>query len=292
MTETCPSCGYLNPDAARFCTRCGAPLKGVGTQQTTGHLPTQPQIQGSASPLPLTQQPQAQATAYTQADIDGLKKLKAYALLSLVGIVLSVVSPFLFNLRRLVVVSPTPPQTQYPSFTVNPVATGAFVETIIIGVVGVAIAILAFILLYQGFVAISRVDVSLRTPARLLLLLPVGLFIVIIGLAFVLRAVTIAQPQPVDTAYSGLIASGALLILVSLILSLVGAIGGEILGLWRVGARYGESLIQIGGILLIIPLLNIIAPILVYMGSSSALAKVYSNTTVAGTNQAPYSSLS
>jgi|SRR5579875_8152 len=290
MTETCPNCGYQNPDAARFCTRCGAPLKGIGVQQTTGYLPPQPQTQGSAQPLPPTPQPPTQPTSYTQADIDGLKKLRGYALLSLVGIVLFGASLFFSGLRRLLTATPTPPQSQYPPFTVNPVVAGAIVEPFIIGVVGLVIAILAFILLYQSFVAISRTDGSLRTPSRLLLLLPVGLFILIVGLALVVKGVTMAQPQPAGTAYLGLLVSGALLVVASLILSLVGIIGGEILGLWRVGARYGEPIIQIGGILLIIPLLHIIAPILVYMGSSSALAKVYSNTKVANTSQAPYSS--
>jgi hypothetical protein len=285
MSQTCPSCGYQNPDTARFCTRCGASLRDSGVQQTKGYVPIQPQVQGYPSPPPPTTQPSPQPTAYTQADINGFKKLRDYALLGLVGIALSGASLFFSGLRRLVLTSPTLPQNQHPPFMLNPFAMGAIIGAFIIAVAGLVIAILAFIFLYQGFVFISQVDDSLKTPARLLLLLPIGLFILIVGLGLIVGPITMTPSQSASTPYLGLVISGALLIVVSLVLSLVGVIGGEILGLWRVGTRYGESLIQIGGILLIIPLLNIFAPILVYIGSSSALAKV--NTKASNTYQSP-----
>ena len=52
-----------------------------------------------------------------------------------------------------------------------------------------------------------------------------------------------------------------------LVTILVGVIGGQILGLWRVGSRYNETVIKVGAIFTIIPLLNIVAPILVLIGA-------------------------
>jgi uncharacterized BrkB/YihY/UPF0761 family membrane protein len=228
MSLTCPSCGYQNPDTVCFCTRCGASLRDSGVKQTTGYVPIQPQVQGCPSPQP---------TAYTRANINGLKKLRDYALLGLVGIALSGASLFFSGLRRLVLTSPTLPQNQHPPFTLNHFAMGAIIGAFIIAVAGLVIAILAFISLYQGFAFISQVDDSLKTPARLLLLLPIGLLILIVGLGLIVGSITMTPPQSTSTPYLGPVISGALLIIVSLVLSLVGVIG-ETLGLWRVGRRH------------------------------------------------------
>jgi hypothetical protein len=64
-------------------------------------------------------------------------------------------------------------------------------------------------------------------------------------------------------AYFGLILLGG-------ILTLIGYIGGLILGLWRVGSRYNQTTLKIGAIFQIIPLLNIIAPILILLGANEA----------------------
>ena len=57
------------------------------------------------------------------------------------------------------------------------------------------------------------------------------------------------------------------LLAVGVVVLLVGVIGGQILGLWRVGSRYNETVIKVGAIFTIIPLLNIVAPILVLIGA-------------------------
>jgi len=58
------------------------------------------------------------------------------------------------------------------------------------------------------------------------------------------------------------------------ILTLVGLIGGQILGLWRVGTRYNETTIKVGAIFTIIPLLNIVGPILVLIGALEAKGRL------------------
>lgn len=286
MSQTCPSCGYQNPDGARFCTRCGASLKDMGAQQNTGYAPVPPQAQGyTPPPPPPTGIPQP--TAYTQADIDGLRNLKNYGLLGLIGIVISfIVTLFLFGLNFSVATGIG--FNGQPPPNVGIVAVGAYLVVLVIGVV---IAILAFIFLYRGFVSISRVDGSLRTPARLLLLIPVGLVIITVSFILILGSLIVAPiaTPPMQSANTPTVLAvfGSILIFVSVILLLVGVIGGEILGLWKVGSRYGESLIQIGGILLILPLINIVAPILVYIGSNSALTRIVNKTNAVNTPQQP-----
>jgi hypothetical protein len=64
-------------------------------------------------------------------------------------------------------------------------------------------------------------------------------------------------------AYVGVILLGG-------ILSLIGYIGGLILGLWRVGSRYNQTTLKLGAIFQIIPLLQIVAPILIILGANEA----------------------
>ncbi len=63
-------------------------------------------------------------------------------------------------------------------------------------------------------------------------------------------------------------------IVIAGILALIGVIGGQILGLWRVGARYDQIIIKIGAIFTIIPLLSIVAPILVLIGAYEAKGRL------------------
>jgi ABC-type dipeptide/oligopeptide/nickel transport system permease subunit len=58
------------------------------------------------------------------------------------------------------------------------------------------------------------------------------------------------------------------------VLSLIGAIGGVLLGLWRVGGRYDQTILKVAAIFVIVPLLSIVSPILVIIGVSSAKGKL------------------
>jgi Protein of unknown function (DUF973) len=55
---------------------------------------------------------------------------------------------------------------------------------------------------------------------------------------------------------------------------LIGLIGGLMLGLWRVGGRYDNSLIKISAILIIIPILDIVVPFLMIFGVWQARKKI------------------
>jgi hypothetical protein len=56
-------------------------------------------------------------------------------------------------------------------------------------------------------------------------------------------------------------------VVIGAILAFIGEIGGVVLGLWRVGTRYGETVIKVGAIFTVIPLLSTVAPILILVGA-------------------------
>ena len=79
---------------------------------------------------------------------------------------------------------------------------------------------------------------------------------------------------PALAALLGPFLIGLVLLAIGGITALVGVIGGQILGLWRVGERYNQTLIKVGAIFFIIPVLNIVAPILVLIGAYEAKGRL------------------
>jgi hypothetical protein len=141
---------------------------------------------------------------------------------------------------------------------------------ILIGIVGT-------VMLMLGFRDLAKVDGSrFSLPWKLTLILIIGVAIVAAGVVTLFDDIPniIAQaptgsgtPSAAFAAAISTILVAALVAFLGGILALIGVIGGEILGLWRVGSRYNESIFKIGAIFLIIPLLNIVAPILILVGA-------------------------
>ncbi len=114
----------------------------------------------------------------------------------------------------------------------------------------------------------------------LVLLIFVGIAIVLaVGvalLALVFQAITCAGAgNPVTSACLnlGTFLDLILLLGVAAILALIGYIG-LLIGIWRLGTRYGESLFKVGAVLLIIPLLSVIGVILILVAARSSRAKL------------------
>jgi hypothetical protein len=210
---------------------------------------------------------------YVDADIRALSRIRYYSVVGILGIVVSFVTTFVivgqeflsFSLGRGAVPAPGAPPKVY---------AGLLGEYLGLMVVGAALSIAAFIFLFQGLNALGSVDPLLRTPAKLVPLIPVGIVLVYGAVALLLDGGINTQAPTGYSTSPSLLGSAALLVILGIVLLLLGVVGGEILGLWRVGGRYHEDLIRAGAILLIIPVLNLVSPILVYIGSSSALSHV------------------
>ena len=148
--------------------------------------------------------------------------------------------------------------------------------TIIIPVV-LAIEAVGVILLTLALRQLRMVDPTFSLPSKLILLLVAGVVLAGIGavpLFYNLPNIIASAPSQTGAtpssafmssfgttfAYIGVVALGGLL-------ALIGAVGGLVLGVWKLGTRYDETLFKIGAILFIIPVANVLAPILVLLAA-------------------------
>jgi uncharacterized protein DUF973 len=139
------------------------------------------------------------------------------------------------------------------------------------------IGLVGTFLLTMSIREFRKVDYSkFDVPWIFMLILIVGTVVALVGLVPLFNSIPsiIAQapttPSTPSTAFFsaiGALVGAAIIAAVGGILAVVGSIGGVILGLWRVGSRYDETVIKIGAIFTIIPLLNIVAPILILVGA-------------------------
>jgi hypothetical protein len=141
---------------------------------------------------------------------------------------------------------------------------------IIIGLVGAVV-------LTMALRDLSKVDnPKFSVPWKLMVLLMIGSAFAGVSVYFIFNAIPniIAQAPttsgtPSNAFFSaiGSLAFAGLLAAIGGLLALIGLIGGQILGLWRVGSKYNETLIKLGAIFVIIPILNIAAPFLISIGA-------------------------
>jgi len=190
---------------------------------------------------------------------------------------------YLLFLSRIFSIIPVSPSgtTLSPSDLSN-LFQGLFTYMSAVVAVAVVVGLIAIYLLYGAFRRLSRLDSpSFSTPATLTILLMIGYAVAGIGaiplfltLSSLLSQIATTQTfNPfLGTMSLGFIAALALLVIGGM-LSIVGVIGGEILGLWRVGTRYDSTIVKVGAIFIIIPLLNFVGPILLLIGSLDARKK-------------------
>ena len=144
------------------------------------------------------------------------------------------------------------------------------------------IQLVGLVILTMAFRAMGKFDrPRFSTPSTLMILMTIGLVISVVGVVPLVNSVPNIISQTANgtasSAYSSVFTSfilEALLVGLGGLLALIGLIGGQILGIWRVGSRYDETLLKLGAVFVIIPLLNIVAPILVIVGANQAKGKV------------------
>ncbi len=168
----------------------------------------------------------------------------------------------------------------------TPAQVGAALEPLFrnvayLAVFGLGLGLVAYLILTSGMRDLAKVDHDhFGTPSTLLLLLIAGLVLVGLGIfplfsnigSLISQAPVTPGGVPSQAFFSALGSLIVYFLLLGLggILAIVGAIGGVVLGLWRVGEKYDQTVIKIGAIFSIIPLLQIVAPILVLVGAWEA----------------------
>jgi hypothetical protein len=220
-----------------------------------------------------------------QVEVSALKKITWYAVLQLANMLAGMVF-FIWIYANLIgplignIVIGQPPTNLLSLFR------DLFSYIIVFMAIGLVIALASLLYLWGGLRSLSSIDkANFSLPTTLMLIMIAGSLVVMVGVLpyFGLFLIQISQ-QPVPVFSLGAVSTVALMLLLSVLIllgglmALAGAIGGMVLGLWRVGVRYNETIIKIGAIFTIIPFLNYIAPILIIIGINSCIGKVHSLT--------------
>jgi len=197
--------------------------------------------------------------------------------IQLVSVVLSLVALF-YNPAGSVVSASTAGGST--SFTIPRTALEVAATT------GAITLVLGFVVLWlyrEAFRGLAVQDARFSTPSKLVLLEIIGLaLIVVVGLAIfyvLLQAINCAAGAPITTACLpvGTLLGLVGLIFVLLIVVLIGLIG-FLLGVWRLGTRYNNSLFNVAAILLIFPVLNLVAVILILLAAREVRSSIQSST--------------
>jgi hypothetical protein len=231
-------------------------------------------------PVGVSPQPQAQAD-----EKSALQKVIWFGVLQLVGLVAGWVLGFyvfgtVFTTPSTYNLPPNPSPAQVGA-ALGPLFQGLSLLVPIVAIV----QIVAVVVLAMGMRQFRTVDRErFSVPSVLTLLMLAGAIIATVGLVPFFNAIPniIAQaPSNSSAAPSSAFASAIASLLVDIlflliggILGLIGLIGGQILGLWRVGSRYNETIIKLGAIFAVIPLLDIVAPILIIVGAFQAKGRL------------------
>ena len=225
----------------------------------------------------------SQPSASTQAERSALNKIMWFGIVQLIGLVAGWVVYFLaFGYVFSSAASLNLPQNPTPA-QVGTALGPVFQEFTLVIPVSLAINLAGVLLLLIGFREFNRFDSSrFSVPSKLIYLLAIG--VIFAGGAVVLLfnglPNLIAQAPTTGTPNATFMSAvGGLLLFVGFafigaIIALIGLIGGEILGLWRVGSRYNDTVIKLGAIFVIIPLLNIVAPILILIGAAQVKGRL------------------
>lgn len=151
-----------------------------------------------------------------------------------------------------------------------------------VGLIGVSavIQLAGYLMFRSAFHTLTPVDRRFSTPATLALI-AVGSFIaVLVGLALILGALyqavqCVGSGNPITQAclFTSTFWGGLALVAVGAIVFIVGYIG-ILIGIWRLGTRYSETVFKVGAVLLLIPVLNVVGAILILVGAQSATRKI------------------
>jgi hypothetical protein len=197
------------------------------------------------------------------------------AILTIVGTVAGLAASVLVNLGGLVKTTPGPGSAA----TVTLTLPSPWVWVVEIAIGG-ALGLVALWLYRSAFATLAPLDRRFSTPAVLAVLAVIGAAVALIGVYFLLHAlygavqcVGAGNPITRGCLLTGEFWLGLALVAVGGIVALVGFIG-VLIGLWRIGTRYDETLVKVGAILLIIPYVSVVGGILIAIGASQARGRL------------------
>jgi Protein of unknown function (DUF973) len=227
------------------------------------------------SPYPPAYMPAGTPTPATRdADDRALSSVSLAAILLLVGTVVTFVVLFATPFSRLAGAS-----TSVNGSTAALSLSGIYLIAAL-SAVSLIFTVIELLLFRQAFRMLAGHDARFSTPASLVLVLLVAVIFAVVGLVGLLYSLyeAILCSGSGATITSACVNAGNFLLLlaviaVAAIAAIVGYIG-LLLGIWRLGARFNESMFKVGAILQIIPLLNLVGVILILVAARSAREKL------------------
>ncbi|HEV2226861.1 MAG TPA: thermopsin family protease [Nitrososphaerales archaeon] len=248
--KSCPNCGLQSSDEDRFCRACGRPFSAV-----VGAIPGPSSLDQVSLP-------------FEEADYVAIREFWSFGLLSTVAFGVGLTSFLPLGLHF--------PATQLAQLVV------------------IALDLAGAYYLRLGFRALSKADqprfgsqVTFTTVYAIGVAILIGFYEVYL---FVVSPFFYTPISPGLFSSSGLALFIAVILAftASAIVTLAGLIGGVILGLWRVGSRYGRTWLKAASIMSVIPVVNVFAGIvfifvfrnLKHASSRPSPASVYSSTAI------------
>jgi hypothetical protein len=211
------------------------------------------------------------------AELKGVRLSRAAALTSLLGLILAWIGP-------VAVIVVTGVEVHFGGFHVGSGAASVSAFEGLLGVVvaGAALSLVALILYLLSFNVFRKLTPGFGGPFALLIIGLLGLFLIVIGILLVLEdffqaaacAASGASSSCVDLTQLG---GAVLAIFGGLFFAFLGWIG-LLIGIYRIGKRYGSTITKVGAILSIIPLVGLIAPILIFIGMQQVVHRLESQS--------------
>jgi hypothetical protein len=211
-----------------------------------------------------------------EVDSRGLAKLKLGALMSIVGLILTMIPAYFLAGSLLAITSLVGSSSSSSTSTLAGISAGTFAGMGIAVIAGAILFLISIIEYRHAFGILKESNPSLTSPYSLMKWIYIGLIleVILIPLSLIVILITISSSASSSSSGSfvGTIAVIGLIGFISLIAGIMSLVGyiGMIMGLYRSGEVFDEGVMKVGAILYIIPYLNIIAPILIYIGALSA----------------------
>lgn len=287
----CAHCGKPVPAGSGFCPSCGAATGAAASAggpagYVAGAGPPSP----SPGPLPggayaARAYPggpypggtwggfdPAAASRERAANAQGLRRVQLAAVVALVGTILGFAAVAIENLSSFLTVSAT---TGGPVLSLSVTAAiGTYLG------VALVLGLIGFWLYASAFRAFRPFSSEFSTPATLAMLAVVGTVLVGVGLGLFLVALVqaihcVGSGNPITTGclFTGTFWGGIALLIIGAVVVLVGYIG-ILIGIWRVGSRFDNSLFKVGAVLLIIPYVSLVGTILILIGATQERGKL------------------
>ncbi len=248
----------------------GTPQPGYGNPAPWGGAPAaaQPAVYGAPPAVPGIA---AQVATASSAERDGIGLAKIGAIMGVVSQGLFWIGVALFDIIFSSLGTGVVPGWVTPTTAEAVLAMWA---------VGPVVGVISYLLYYLGFRKIKSAAPDFGSPTVLLLIGLIGFAMLAGGIGLIVGGIISAISSLASGSTGvgfglGAILTGLALIGFGAILSFIGVIG-MVLGNYRAGGRYQESMLRIGGILTIIPFVSIVGFLLCFIGFHNAGKKLAS----------------